>query len=107
MDMAAETCQGMARGMHCLFGMAMSFLLGSSCGQTCLQLLVGSDKDGTVHWKKATVYDAFTLDRVDRHWPITACAGAIGQETELSFCALTAYEPSAENASMSTKILGM
>lgn len=83
MDMAAETGQGMARGMQCLFGMAMSFLQGSSCGQTCLHPLVESDKDGTVRWKKATVYDAFMLGRLDRHWPGTASGGVIGQETEV------------------------
>lgn len=82
MDMAAETGQGMARGMHCLFGMAMSFLQGSSRGQMCLHLLVESDEDGTVCWKKATVYDAFVLDRHDRHWPVIASGGVRGQETE-------------------------
>lgn len=65
----------MARGMHCLFEMAMSFLQGSSRGQMCLHRLVESDKDGTVHWKKATVYDSFVLDRLDRHWPIRALEG--------------------------------
>lgn len=80
--MVAETGQGMARGMHCLFGMAMCCLQGSSCGQTCLRLLVKSDKDGTELRKKATVYDAFLLDRLDRHWPpITASGGMTGQET--------------------------
>lgn len=109
--MAAETGQGMAGGMHCLFRMAVSCLQGSSHGQTCLHLLVKSDKDGTVLWKKAIVYDAFMLDRVDRLWPPIIARRVIGQETgtsgsEGSFYALAAYKASAENSSMPIKLLG-
>lgn len=98
MDMAAETGQGMAEGMHCLFGMAVSCLQGSSRGQMCPHLLVKSDKDGTVLGKKATIYDAFHAWQAwqalvtnhsqwrgyrSRNWDLGS---------EVSFCALEAHE---------------
>lgn len=68
MDMAAENRPRYGQGNALFIWNGWVLLQGSSRGQTCLHPLVKSDKDGTVLWKKATVYDAFVLDRLDRHW---------------------------------------
>lgn len=82
MDMAAENRPRYGQGNALFIWNGCVLLQGSSRGQTCLHPLVKSDKDGTVLWKKATVYDAFVLDRLDRHWsPLTASGGVRGQET--------------------------